>query len=48
MSILHERAENIAGDPHGQALVYNLAAMASEPYLALVSDWIQGISFHFL
>ena len=42
MSILHERAENMAGDPNGQKLVYNLASAASKPYLEMVSNWIQG------
>jgi len=45
MSILHERAENIAGDPVGQKLVYNLASAASKPYLEMVAKWIQGMSF---
>lgn len=42
MSILHERAENTAGDPLGQKLVFNLAAAASKPYLEMVENWIKS------
>ena len=40
LTILHQKAENSAGDPE-QRIIFNLTAAACEPYLAMIARWVQ-------